>query len=215
MAMDDVVQRLPAPSVLMHLSRALALLDAIVCDEEAYRYYRFDPNWGEGQQLASMSNGSGDEYAIVFGTDTAFVRGFDHESDLSPFTRNPVEVHPGVLDGLPPSFQNLVEEPAFQMAGVLVVSMACWWEGDGPWRFGSPPPDLTDGSDWLLDQLLEGTPEAYVEFAREYYEIDADPSVVSAILAREPITLEQARLLNAGLTADRFLAEVQRIGYPS
>lgn len=211
--MDDFVRRLPAPSVLLRASQALALLDAIMCDEEMHRYYRFDPNWGEGLQLASMSSGSGDEYAIVFGAETAFVRGFDHESDLSPFTRDPVEVHPGVLDGLPTNFQSLVDEPAFRFGGVLMVSMACWWERGGPWRFGSPPPELTDGSDWLFDLVLEGTPEAYAEFAREYYEIDVESSVVNAVFTREPISLEQARKLNAELTADRFKADVERIGY--
>ena len=64
--MDDVVRRLPDPSQLLHLSQSLALLDAILCEQDEYRHYRFDLRWGKGEQLASMSNGSGDEYSIVF-----------------------------------------------------------------------------------------------------------------------------------------------------
>lgn len=214
MTMEDVVRRLPAPPRLIQLSQALALLDAILCPEQQYRYYRFDPNWADGQQLASMDNGSGDEYSVVFVDGAVFVRGFDHESDLSPFTRNPVSLHPGIFDGLPARLQELAVEPAFQMEGVLMASLACWWEEGGPWRYGTPDSDSSDGSDWLLDQLLDDSPGAYVEYAKDYFEVDADLAVVSSVFRGEPISLEQARLLAPDLTPDRFNEDTHSIGFP-
>jgi len=95
-----------------------------------------------------------------------------------------------------------------------MASMACWWEPGGPRRCGTPPKESSDGSDWLLDPMLEGTPTAYSEIARDCFEIGPDPVVVSAIFDLEPIALEQARALNPDLTADRFLAEIEHSGYP-
>lgn len=213
MTMEDVVRRLPDPSRLMQLSRSLALLDAILCPEEEYRYYRFDPNWADGQQLASMDNGSGDEYAIVFADGAAFVRGFDHESDLSPFTRDPVSPHPGILEGLPARFQELAAEPAFQMEGIFIASMACWWDEGGPWRCGTSHDELSDGSDWLLEHLLDASPEAYVEFASDYFDVAVDLAVVSSVFHGEPLTFEHAQLLAPDLTMDRFDDEMRSIGF--
>ncbi|MFE4802065.1 hypothetical protein ACFRFL_45945 [Streptomyces sp. NPDC056708] len=34
----------------------------------------------DGEEMASMRNGSGDEYSIVFSAAGAYVRGFDHET---------------------------------------------------------------------------------------------------------------------------------------
>lgn len=43
-----------------------------------------------------MSNGSGDEFDIVFSPAGAYIRGFDHESPMSPYVDD--EPWPGVVD---------------------------------------------------------------------------------------------------------------------
>jgi hypothetical protein len=42
------------------------MLDAIMSPEWEWRYYSFDSRWGPGEEMASMRNGSGDAYSIVF-----------------------------------------------------------------------------------------------------------------------------------------------------
>nr|WP_218824409.1 hypothetical protein [Asanoa hainanensis] len=91
---------LPDIAVLRERCRALAMVDAVLSPRLEYRHYTFDAYWGPDEQLASMANGSGDEWSIVFSTAGAFVRGFDHESAMSPAV-NDYELWPGLLTGLP------------------------------------------------------------------------------------------------------------------
>jgi hypothetical protein len=59
---------LPAAGVVRRWSQSLAVLDAIMSGASEYRYFSFDREFGPGQALASMRNGSGDEYSITFPT---------------------------------------------------------------------------------------------------------------------------------------------------
>ncbi|MFI6297988.1 hypothetical protein ACIBEJ_40800 [Nonomuraea sp. NPDC050790] len=94
MTVYEVAARFPEIADLRFRSKALAMLDAVMTDE--FPYFRFDARWGDGWEMASMDNGSGDAFSIVFAGEGALVRGFDHESVLSPFVADPVAVWPGV-----------------------------------------------------------------------------------------------------------------------
>jgi hypothetical protein len=102
LAPDRRAGRLPAVGVVRRWSQSLAVLDAIMSADSEYRYFSFDGEFGPGQALASMRNGSGDEYSITFTDDGAFLRGFDHESPVSPFAQAPPALWPGLLTGCPP-----------------------------------------------------------------------------------------------------------------
>nr|WP_327070852.1 MULTISPECIES: hypothetical protein [unclassified Kitasatospora] len=85
MTVDDVARLLPEPDALRDHCRALAVLDAILSPDWEARHYSFDSRWSPTEQLASMRNGSGDEYSIVFAPAGVYIRGFDHESPMSPY----------------------------------------------------------------------------------------------------------------------------------
>jgi hypothetical protein len=70
---------------LKKLCQSLATLDAIMSPEWEYRYYSFNSKWAEGEMMASMRNGSGDEYFILFNSEGAIMKGFAHESSMSPW----------------------------------------------------------------------------------------------------------------------------------
>ena len=137
MTAQDVARRLPDLPVVRDRSRSLAMLDAILSPEWEYRYYSFVAAWGPAQELASMRNGSGDDYAIVFSPAGAWVRVFAHESPMSPWGLEPPRPWPGVLDTVPTAFQACVQEPAFTLDGVAMVS-ACLWRQttDDRWHTG-------------------------------------------------------------------------------
>jgi hypothetical protein len=88
----DVARALPGIDTLRDRCRTLALLDAILDSSD---FHGFSAQWGPGEQLASMDNGSGDAYSIVFGPVGVFIRGFAHESRMSPAV-NDEELWPGV-----------------------------------------------------------------------------------------------------------------------
>lgn len=53
---------LPSIAELRRIAQSLAVLDAILCPDWEYRYYSFNSRWGFGDEMASMRNGSGDEW---------------------------------------------------------------------------------------------------------------------------------------------------------
>jgi hypothetical protein len=120
--------------------------------------------------MASMRNGQGDAWFCVFSNEGAFLKGFDHESPMSPWNLEPSQVWRGVLDGVPESFKPFATEPAFSMADTTF----CIWCGhqDDAWHTGHiqyPEGDDPDGSKWMLS-ILDGDPENYKSWAESYYE---------------------------------------------
>src|SRR5215216_4423547 len=96
----DVARLLPDIATLRNLCRSLAVLEAILSPDWESRYHSFDAAWSPEEEMASMRNGSGDEYSIVFSPAGAYVRGFDHESSMSPYAHEDHELWPGVLDSV-------------------------------------------------------------------------------------------------------------------
>jgi hypothetical protein len=79
------LSELPDIPSLTRLSQSIAVLDTILCPDWDGRYYSFNSKWGDGEQTASMRNGSGDEYFIWFSKHGAAIKGFAHESPISPW----------------------------------------------------------------------------------------------------------------------------------
>jgi len=57
---------IPNVETLKKLCQSLATLDAIISPDWEYRYYSFNSKWADGEMMASMRNGSGDDYFILF-----------------------------------------------------------------------------------------------------------------------------------------------------
>lgn len=221
MTVQDVARRLRDIPVVRDRSRSLAMLDAILSPEWEYRYYSFVAAWGPAQELASMRNGSGDDYAIVFSPAGAWVRVFDHESPMSPWALEPPRPWPGVLDTVPTAFQACVQEPAFTLDGVAMVS-ACLWRQttDDRWQTGAidfpAGQEDPDGSEWLLELLLDDSPEAYRRFAEDYYELNSvDLAAVREVYALRPLTQPLVTTLNEQLSVADLADDIAEIGYPT
>ncbi|MFJ5231090.1 hypothetical protein ACIQBJ_14495 [Kitasatospora sp. NPDC088391] len=217
----SLIARLPAVPVLRDRSRALAVLDAVLSPEWEWRYFSYDAHWASGQEMASMRNGSGDEYSLVLTPDGVFARGFDHESPMSPYRTAPLAPWPGLLDTVPAVFRPQVEEPAFCDDGVLRATVCFWREThDTAWRTGDlaplPPGQVDDGSaGWLFDVLAAGTPEAYQEFAEDYYETTVDLDAVRHVFALRPLTEAVVTALNPEQSLAGLAADLAETGYPT
>lgn len=81
MTVLDVAGRLPGIAELREHCRALAIISP---DWES-RYSSFNSAWAPRQRMASMRDGPGNDWSIVFCAEGAYVRGFDHESPMSPY----------------------------------------------------------------------------------------------------------------------------------
>ncbi|MER7690321.1 hypothetical protein [Streptomyces sp. NPDC097610] len=221
MTVYEVTAQLPETTVVQERARAMAMLDVIMCGEPSLRYYSFDPVWSEGESVASMADGSGNDYSVVFSSAGAFARGFDHESPMTPWAEEPLRLWPGLVDSVPEVFRPLLSEPAFcEHDGTLRATVCFWREAsDAGWKSGVV--DLpeendgdVDGASRLFDVLVAGTAEAYREFAEEYYEMAPDLTAIQHILDHKPLTQAVVGLLNAERRLDDLHAEMAQIGYP-
>lgn len=215
----DVARLLPAITDLRDLCRSLAMLDAILSPDWESRYYSFNAGWADGEEMASKRNGSGDEYSIVFSAVGAYVRGFDHESPMSPYVHDG-EPWPGVIDDVPALFRPYVEEPAFTDEDDVPVVTACLWREatDDRWRHGQidfpagrPDPD---GAEGLFELLVDRSPEAFQRFAEDYYEVPVDLEAVRHVYALKPLDQALVSSLNAEVTLADLAEDIAEIGYP-
>jgi hypothetical protein len=205
---------LPGIEPLRRLTQSLAMLDAIVSRDWEYRYYSFNSRWSAVEQMASMRDGSGDDWFCVFGASGAFFRGFTHESPMSPWRTDPPTIWPGILDSVPASFGALLVEPALAMES---TTFCIWREhGDSAWRRGAisfPDAPDPDGSADLL-AMLDGDPSTYHAFAEQYCECTIDLAAVAHVYKHEPLTPDVVRAINDAVALADLAEDIEEIGYP-
>ncbi|MBW3635689.1 MAG: hypothetical protein KY445_04370 [Armatimonadetes bacterium] len=191
----------------------MALLDAILQPEWQYRYYSFNVHWNEGEEMASMRDGAGNDYFLLFSNAGAILKGFDHESPMSPYASDPPRIWPGILERVPAVFASFLAEPAF----ALEATTFCIWRtsSDQKWQVGDiefPDGDDPDGSASILT-LLDGNPQNYCDWATENYEVKVNLKAVEDIFAHRPITPQIVGSLNAGLDLEDLTDDLREIGY--
>ena len=204
---------LPNLPVLRNILQSLALLDAILSPVWEYRYYSFKAHWADQQALASMRNGEGDGYFVWFSPAGIVLKGFAHESLMSPYRFNPPQLWRGILDGFPTQFSSFLSEPAF----VLEETTFCVWQSSDSdyWQSGSiqfPDGPDPDGSVRLL-KLLDGNPQSYQQWAETYYERPVDLLSVVHIYEHRPLTDHVITSLNPNLSVQNLALDLNEIGY--
>ena len=208
----DYRSKLPEIAELKKRCQSLAVLDAILCPEWEYRYFSFNSNWDEGEMMASMRNGEGDDWLIYFTPRGAIIKGFVHRAPMAqkcPW--------PGVIDSIPETFSNFVKESAFS----IEQTTFCLWcqDGDDGWQSGEVdfPADGADGDpdgSALLLPFLDGNPETYRKWGEEYFGTRLNPRAITHIYEYEPLNPFIVRALNADARLDEVREEIQEIGYP-
>ncbi|MFJ9188170.1 hypothetical protein ACIRQO_34530 [Streptomyces anulatus] len=204
---------LPDPAELRVFLRALAVLDQAICRDPQFSRYSFSTTWGPGTEAALMDNGSGDDFSVLFTPAGVLVRGFDHESEMSPYGTDDEQVWPGVIDEVPATLRPLLDHPAFvdEGLGAPRVTACLWWEtGGSAWRTGSgivfpsgsPDPD---GSGHLFRLLTDRSPEAVQAHFEEDYGRPVPLDTVGHVLAGHPLTPEAACGLNPDALSDEAL----------
>jgi hypothetical protein len=203
--------KLPDIPSFRRLTRALAMLDAILSPDWQYRYYSFNSRWADGEMMASMRNGSGDHWFALLCPAGVALRGLAHEAPIF----RPGSPWPGIFDSLPSDFHaNFLYEPAFDGAN----STFCVWRRatDDRWSCGPvrlPPGDDPDGSGELLS-ILTGGPQQYSDFAGCYYGRQVAPTDVAAVYAHRSLTQALIRRINLDVDAESLAGDIEEIGYP-
>ena len=206
---------LPDIAGLRRLCQSLAMLDAILYPDWQGRYYSFNGCWDDRTSLGSMRNAEGDDYFILFMPAGAVIKGFAHESEMSPYQTQPNSVWPGLLDELPQELKPALSDPALLLEDVTF----CIWRltQDNAWRRGGitfPNSKDADGSADLL-ALLDGNPQSYQRWAEEYYEREIDLGAVEQVYRHEPLTGSLVELLNPEISLIDIEEDIKETGYPA
>jgi hypothetical protein len=222
MPVHELIKRFPDAVTLRDRSRALAMLDAIVSPEWEDRYYSFDPRWSPGEEAASMRDGSGNDYAIVFSPAGVYVQACDHESPVVARRTTPPAPWPGLFDSVPEVFRKHLREPAFADHDGLPRASVCLWReaSDVAWRCGDvqvseQDRDDADGAGWLLGILCDGTGQAYRSYAEEVHALEIGLGAVAHLYALRPLTQAVVSAINPQVRLADLATDIEQIGYPT
>lgn len=159
--------------------------------------------------MASMRNGRGDDWFLLFGKANAALKGFAHESGIAK-----TDYAKRIQSEVPQSFSSFLSEPAFSMESATF----CYWRSanDSTWSKVSVGVDGTsvdDGSAALLAHII-GSPVAYKDFALDYYEEEIPVRIIQAVYDFKPLTEQLVVILNPSLTVADAVSLANEIGYP-
>lgn len=210
----EILGSLPDINALERRMKALATLDALLCEDWEDRYYSFDASWSDGETMGSMNDGCGDHFFIHFSKVGAAIVGLAHEAPGITWE----EPWPWLYADLPAAFEkDFLNEPAFETKN---ATFCAWRLADADaWSCGrSPHGDIEDGSAELLE-ILTTDHSGFLEYANDYYEDEVedrpiDPEAVAAIYALEPLTPELAARINPDCSLEDLQEDLTAIGYP-
>ncbi|GIP22239.1 hypothetical protein [Paenibacillus sp. J22TS3] len=204
----NALEQLPEPESLKKLMIAQAALNTILCETEWLRYHSFVQEWDEGVCMAKIHNGAGDHLIMLFSAIGSIMKGFDHESQLSPHAQDEYEVWPGIYDDVPSGLLSLLEHEDIEKEDVTF----CIWRknSDSSWQKGEVemPEGADDGSAFLIGAIYQ-TPEEFVQFAKDYYELALPVEVVEQVYEGVPITMEMIQMLNPDCAAEEVYRELE------
>ena len=204
-------ERLPDIEALRRLTKSIAMLDAIICPEWEYRYYSYNSKWGQDEEMASMRNGCGDDWFLLFDPQGAALKGFAHEYPLA----GDASFSARIQQTVPPAFASFLHEAAFSMESASF----CIWRRrtDMTWSVVSPAKGRAspeeDGSAELLG-ILDSNSENYRVWAVDYYEREIAPEAVRAIYEHQPLSEHLVTTLNPELALSDITKDALEIGYP-
>ncbi len=200
-------------SLKTHMQR-LAAITAVLSIEYGESEFGYDPNWRKKQQMAVYDNGCGDVVFMHFTTRGCFIKGFAHESSMSPYARADRQVYPGVLDSVPKEFNSSLKEPAFETEA---TTFALWrLVTDKAWSRGVyelPENDYGDGSQDLLEPITYSAKQ-FSDWLADNYETEIAVEVVESVFDGEPLTKKAMSKLNPTSPINEIVKAVGETGYP-
>jgi hypothetical protein len=209
-ARKALLASIPEISQMQQQLRRLTMLDAILAPE--FRAFEYHPAWGKGEELGAFKNGSGDFFFAWFAPAGAVLRGFDHESVMSPFQKDPPVIWPGLFDGLPAALAYANEEVAFALDEVTFcmwsnkASKGAWCEGTARRPAGKDP----DGARSLLGCFQKD----HRAWATEYYGEELDAGALARVWQeREPIDRATLEALNPEHDLATVREEAKALGW--
>jgi hypothetical protein len=202
----------PEPEELRKAMRAMALLDTVLCRRPELRYHRYLANPAPGVEVGLVETGGGDELVCVLSAEHGcLIKGFDHESEMSPYQQADEEPWPGVCDEVPPELMDLLQKVDSHPTGVTF----CLWRGsdDEEWWQGDVefPEDGDDGASYLLGTIFLDA-DSYMDWASSYYSKEVPEGPVRRVYRTGTIDRATALELNPRVDLAMLERELAAMG---
>lgn len=202
--------------------RILAALDIIFSEGEWLRTHHYENELQPGVAWGNINNGAGDHLHVLFTNSGTLIKGFDHESPLSPHAREDGEIYPGMYDEVPETLMAVLRDQE-ETLDLEDVTFCLWQEGnDLSWKVGNwiqralaeeDEADARGGAEFLLGYLNKNS-EDYVDWAKGYYDLpDLPLEAVAEIYEEKPVTASLIKQLCPERDVAAALDELQQRGY--
>ena len=204
----SLLRSLPEPELLERRLLSFALLDSILSPDQ--RSFEFHPKWSKGERMGAFKDGSGNFFFAWFSKKGAVIRGFDHESPMSPFRTKPPEPWPGLLEGLPTSLSYATKEPAFALDE---LTFFLWNTGAG-WQCGpvKPPRGVRTDPDGA-SELLSCLGKDLRAWANRYWDETLDRKAIGVLERHEKVGAETILALNPNFDEEELEEEAGALGW--
>ncbi|KNY27587.1 hypothetical protein [Pseudobacteroides cellulosolvens] len=211
--------QLPVEDKLKEILLSQAALDIIMLDKEDawLRLTSYNKNYIDDIDMVKIDNGAGEHVYFLFAKNGTIIKGFDHESIMSPHANDECEIAKGIYDFVPDELLSLLDE-SIERDDVTF----CIWKNptDEFWKKGDVvfPKDYIegdDGEDFLLGFIFCDA-RSWTDWAKDYYEEDGKQiqvDLVKEVYENKKITKELVGTLNPGREFESVLEELIEIGY--
>ncbi|HNX59768.1 MAG TPA: hypothetical protein PKK43_11765, partial [Spirochaetota bacterium] len=136
---------------LKNISKKIALIEAVIEPEWEYRYYSYNSKWSDSEEMASMRDGSGNYYFILFSGSQCFIKVIDKMHNYKDEAMRTLDAMD--IDSQK-SISAFLNEPAFYTDELSYL----YWNTNGTWN----SIEMNEHS-WL-NILHDRVPE-YIRFA--------------------------------------------------
>lgn len=239
MVVPEVLVGLPDSDELKHRSQVLAVADVICSfnglsaregnDPFEFLRFRFLDEWSGLDSVATFHSGTDDGFAIFFTPLGTYIKGFDHESEMST-AGDGTGPWPGLLETLPEwcTFYAVSPESQFDLvyrhrdgSTEPLMTLGLWRAtGDTQWKHGDFPygasdGDFGDGASWLLGPLINWSAEALTTYFSDYWgSPTGDLTAWSRLLGRAPLSRNLVGSLSTNAEWGSVVEQAGIIGYP-
>ena len=191
--------------------RRMAAIDIVLSEEENLRSFFYKCNWEDQVDMAWYENGGGDDIYIAFKGDEAIMKGFDHESEVSPHAQEEFKIGEGIYDQTPNHLLDLIRNEAIEFEDVTF----CYWKTakDSTWQHGNiqRADDVDDGSSWLLDSLHTSV-ESHSEWILDYHEISPDKAALTTLFSNDNWPIKDVMALEPKFNKSNCESELNGLG---
>jgi hypothetical protein len=162
-------------------------------------------------------NGAGDEFFVAFAPAGVLIKGFDHESPMSPYALSDdgSKVWPGMYAAVPPALVPFARAPVGHAGRVDHVTFCLAYAYERPgWACGVKrfAAGVGDGSRIWLSFLTHSPADSHA-WALDYYDRSLPLDLVASLFEHRPFTAADLAAADVALGGDELVRLAASWGY--